>query len=176
MLFYLVISCSCDLVIILHNNYSSRTSHIHYIHVTLCMHDLLAHDLSSWFSCYCYYFQISILSNISYFLFQCPTYTVTAFSYSFFYYSFPSCTPAGPLLMNLYYFSVSRLESWYREMIVEHILVQLFFGEFNFISWLVLLSYDGWYCLWLCVSYMCFYPCAWLYMHICVLSCSLLTA
>jgi len=47
MLFYLVILSSCDLVIMLHDSYLSRTSHIHYIHVTPCMHDLIVHDLSS---------------------------------------------------------------------------------------------------------------------------------
>ena len=48
MLFYLVISSSCDLVIMLHESYLSRTFHVHYIHGTLCMHSLLVHDLSSW--------------------------------------------------------------------------------------------------------------------------------
>ena len=48
MLFYLVISCSCDFVIILHNSYSSRISHVHYIHVITFMHGLIVHDLSSW--------------------------------------------------------------------------------------------------------------------------------
>jgi len=41
------------------------------------------------YSCYCYYFQSSILPNILFLLFQCPTRTVTAFSYFLFYYSFP---------------------------------------------------------------------------------------
>jgi len=48
-LFYLVISCSCDLVIMLRDSYSSRTIHVSYIHVTTCMHDLLVYDLSFWF-------------------------------------------------------------------------------------------------------------------------------
>jgi len=73
-------------------------------------------------------------------------------------------------------FSVSISESRYRELIVEQILVQLFSGEFSFFSWLVLFKYGGWYWLWFCISYMWFYPCFWLYMHICVLSCSFLTA
>jgi len=88
----------------------------------------------------------------------------------------PSCTLVGPLLTDHYYFSVSKSENRYRELIIEYILVQLFFGEFNFISWLVLFRYGGWYCLCFSNSYMCFYPYAWLYIHICVLSCSLLTA
>jgi len=71
MLFYLVISSSIDFVIMLHHSYSSRTLHVHYIHVTLCMHDFLVHDLSSYYPCNCYYFQFSILPNI---LFLCPTY------------------------------------------------------------------------------------------------------
>jgi len=79
---------------------------------------------------------------------------------------FPSCTLAGPLLTDLNYFLVSRSDSRYRELIVEHILVLLFSGEFYFFSWLVLFRYGGWYCLWFCVSYMWFYPCARLYMHI----------
>ena len=37
-----------NLVIILHSSYSSRISHVHYIHVTPCMHDLIVYDLSSW--------------------------------------------------------------------------------------------------------------------------------
>ena len=57
------------------------------------------------------------------------------------------CTLVGPLLANLYYFSVSRTESRYRELIVEHILIQLFSGEFSFffltcliqIWWMILL-------------------------------------
>ena len=40
------------------------------------------------YSCYCY-FQFSILPNILFFLFQCPTCTVTAFLYFLFYCSFP---------------------------------------------------------------------------------------
>jgi len=143
----LLCNLSCDLVIILCDSYSSRTSHVHYIHVTPCMHCLLLHDLPSWFSCYCYYFQFLILSNISYFLIKCPTCTVTAFSYSPFYCSFPSCIFAGPLLTYLYYFSVSRLQNQYRELIIEHILIQSFSGEFSFFSWLVLFRYGEWYCL-----------------------------
>ena len=65
---------------------------------------------------------------------------------------------------------LSRSESWCRKLIVEHILVQLFSGEFSFFYWLVLFRYGGWYCLWFSFSYMYFYPCAWLYMHIRVLS------
>ena len=102
--YYLVISCSCDFMIMLHDSYSFRTSHVHCIHVTLCMHDFLVHDLSSYYPCYCYYFQFSILPNI---LFLCPTYCYYIFIFSP-YCSFPSCTLAGPLLTNLYYFSVSR--------------------------------------------------------------------
>jgi len=40
------------------------------------------------YSCYYYYFKFSILPNISFLLFLCPTCTVTAVSYSLFYYSF----------------------------------------------------------------------------------------
>jgi len=47
---------------------------------------------------------------------------------------FPSCTLPGPVLMDLYYFSVSRLESEYRELIVERILVQPYSGKFSFFS------------------------------------------
>ena len=140
------------------------------IYVTSCMHGLIVHDLSSWFSCYCYYFQFLILPNL---LFLCPTYCYYIFIFSPYCFVY-SCWSAsdGPL----YYFSVSRSERWYRELFIDHILVQLFSSEFSFLSWLVLFRYSGWYCLWFCFSYMWFYPCAWLYMHICVLSCSLLTA
>jgi len=62
---------------------------------------------------------------------------------------FLSCTLIGPLLTNLYYFSVSRSESRYRELIVEHILIQLFSDEFSFffltcliqIWWMILLMF-----------------------------------
>ena len=89
--------------------------------------------------------------------------------------------PLRVLLMStsdrpLYYFSAFRSESWYRELFVDHTLVQLFSSEFSFLSWLVLFRYSGWYCLWFYFSYMWFYPCAWFYMHIYVLYCSLLTA
>ena len=85
------------------------------------------------------------------------------------------CTLAGLLLMDLYYFSISRSESRYIELIIEHILVQLLSGEFSFFSWLVLFRYAGWYCLYFSILYMWFCHHAWLYIHICVLSCSLLT-
>ena len=43
-----------------------------------------------------------------------------------------TCTLVGPLLTDYYYFSVSRSESQYRELIVNRILVQSFSGEFSF--------------------------------------------
>jgi len=46
-LFYLVILSSCVLVIMLHDSYLSRTSHIHYICITPCIHDFIVHDWSS---------------------------------------------------------------------------------------------------------------------------------
>jgi len=85
LLFYLVVSCSCNLVIMLYDSYSSRTSHVHYIHVRPCMHGRLAQNPLSRFSCYCYYNQFSIMLIILFLLFQCPTRVVTIlFSYSFF--------------------------------------------------------------------------------------------
>ena len=57
---------------------------------------------------------------------------------------FPLCL-IGPLLMDLYYFSISISKSQYRELIIEHILVQLFSVEFSFFSWLVIFRYSGWY-------------------------------
>ena len=90
----------------------------------------------------------------------CPTYCYYIFIFSLLsLFSFVySCWSAsdGPF----YYFSVFRSESWHRELFVDHILVQLFSGEFNFLSWLVLFRYSGWYCLWFSFSYMWFYPCA----------------
>ena len=57
------------------------------------------------------------------------------------------CTLTCLLLTDLYYFSVSKSESQYRELIIEHILVQLFSSEFSFffltcliqIWWMILL-------------------------------------
>ena len=86
---------------------------------------------------------------------------------------FPSCTLAGLVLTDLYYFSVSRSESWYRKWIVEHILVQLSSSEFSFFFDLSYVDVVDDIVYISVFSYMCFYPCAWLYMHICVLSCSL---
>ena len=49
--YHVILSCdieflwSCDYVT---RQYLFRTFHVHYIYVTLCMHGLLAHDLSSW--------------------------------------------------------------------------------------------------------------------------------
>ena len=67
------------LVIILHDSYLSRTSHVHYIHVTPCMHDLIVHDLSLDYSCDCYYIQFLIFPYI---LFLCPTYCYYIFIFS----------------------------------------------------------------------------------------------
>ena len=97
-------------MIMLYDSYSSMTSHVHYIHGTPCMHDRLAHDPSSRFFCYCYYYQFSIIQIILFLLFQCATHVVTTIFIFFFYCSFPSCTLVGPLLTDLYYFAVSRLE------------------------------------------------------------------
>ena len=106
MLFYLVISCSCDLVIMLHDSFLSRTSHVHYIHVIIpCMHGLIVHDLSSRL------FMLLLLPSVldtakhiilmSYLLFlhlHILSFTVL----------FLLCTLAGPLLMDLYiiFFSI----------------------------------------------------------------------
>jgi len=104
------------------------------------MHDLIVHDLSSDYSCYCYYIQFLIFPNI---LFLCHTYLyyIFIFSHSCFMHSCWS-TSDGPL----YYFSVFRSESRYRELSVDNILVQLFSGEFSFpsltcliqIKWMIL--------------------------------------
>jgi len=106
------------------------------------------------YSCYYYYFQFSILPNI---LFLCPTYCYYIFIFSPYCFVY-SCWSAsdGPLL----YFSVFRSESRYRELFIDHILVQLFSGEFSFLSWLALFRYSGWYYLWFSFSYIWFYPCA----------------
>jgi len=114
-------------------------------------------------SYYFYYFNALLVSLLN---FHFLSFTVP----------FPLCTLAGPLLTDFYYFLVSRWERGYRELIVEHILVQLFSAEFSFFSWLVLFRYGGWYCLFFSILYMWFCHRAWLYIHICVLSYSLLTA
>ena len=126
------------------------------------------------YSYYCCYFQFPIMLIILFLLFQYLICAVTTFFIFFFYcpfvYSYWYASDG------LYYFSVSRSENRYREFIVDPIMVQPHFGELVSLSWLVLFRYGGWYWLWFYASYMCFYPCAWLYMHICLLSCSLLTA
>ena len=45
---------------------------------------------------------------------------------------FTSCTLVGPVLTDLYYFSMFRSESRYRELIVERILNQFSSGKFSF--------------------------------------------
>ena len=119
-----MISCSCDLVITLHDSYSSKTSHVHYIHITPCTYDLLVHDLSS--RLFLLLLLLSVFDTAKHFvlIISMPYWTVTVFSYSLFYCLFlSSCTLVGPLLTDLYYFSVFRSESQYRELIVENILV-----------------------------------------------------
>ena len=51
------------------------------------------------YSCYCYYFQFSILPKYYAYVLL----IITTSSCSLFYHSFPSCTLAGPLLTDLYY-------------------------------------------------------------------------
>ena len=100
---------SCDLMFLWFCDYTTQQLLVQDISCSLyicyIMHArLLVHNMSSRFSCYCYYYQFSIILIILFLLFQYPTCTVTVFSYSLFYCSFPSYTLAGPLLTNLYYF------------------------------------------------------------------------
>ena len=165
--FYLVISCSCDYITqqLLIQDISCSLYSCHNIHTrspcTWSIILIISVIVITFSFRYCqiyysYYFN-TLLALLLHFHILSPTVL------------FSLCTLAGPVLTNLYYFSVSRLGSWYRELIVEHILVQSFSGEFSFFSWLVLFRYDGWYCLCFSISYMCFYPCALVYMHIYVL-------
>jgi len=84
------------------------------------------------YSYYCYYFQFSILPNNYSYYFHALLVLLLHFHILSFTILFPSCTVVGLVLMDLYYFLVFRSESRYRGLIVEHILVQLSFGEFSF--------------------------------------------
>jgi len=143
MLFYLVISCSYNLVIILHNSYSSGISHVCYI-----CHIMHARSYCTW-SIILIFFLLLLLSVLD------TAKHIVLMSYLlllhlrilFFIVLFPSCTLAGLLLTDhYYYYSIFRSASWYGEMIVEYILAQLFSSEFSSFSWLVLFRYSGWYC------------------------------
>ena len=157
------------LVIMLHDSYlSGRLMFIIYMSHHACTVLLYMIYLLD-YSCYYYYFQPSILPNI---LFLCPTYCYYIFIFSLllFFSLRVLCWSAsdGPL----YYFSVFRSGSWYWELFVDHILVSLFSGEFSFLLDLSYsdivddIVYDSYVIL----------SCAWLYVHICVLSYLLLTA
>jgi len=81
--FKIVILCSGNLVIMLHDIYSSRTSHVYYIHVMTCIHGQTIHDLLFCYSSRC-------CQHID-LLFLHPIYTVTIFSYFCFCCLFLSC-------------------------------------------------------------------------------------
>ena len=76
----------CELVIMIHDSYSSKTSHAHYTHVTARMHEHTVHDLL-------FYFRYSSLycQTCWFFLFWCPISNVTIFSCLYFCCSFLSC-------------------------------------------------------------------------------------
>jgi len=127
-------------VIILHNSYSSRTSHVHYIYMShhACMISLYIISRLD--------FPVIVLNTANYISllismpYSCCDYIFHILS---FIVLFPSCTLAGPLLTDhYYYFSVSRSISWYRVLIVDHILVLRWV---QFFSWFVLFRYSGWY-------------------------------
>ena len=128
------------------------------------------------YSCFCHYFQFLILVIILFLLFQCPTHAVSTFSYSLFYCSFTFVCLPGPLLTDHYYFSVFRSKSWYSELIVEHIVVLLFWGEFSLFPFLACLIQIWWIISFmiLCFIYVLLSLRLVIY-HTCVLSCSLLT-
>ena len=87
------------LVIMLHDSFLSRTFHVHYIHITLCMHGLLVHDLSSWL--FLLLLLLSVLDTAKH---------IILMSYLLFLHFhilslivlFPSCTLASPLLTDFY--------------------------------------------------------------------------
>ena len=129
MLFY-VILCSYYLV---YYTTVTRPRHLMFIlymsHHTCMVSLYMIYCLD--FSCYCYYYHFSILP-IKLFLFQYPTCAITTFFIFFFYCPFMySCWSASD---GLYYFSISRFERRYRELVINHILVQLFSSEFSFFS------------------------------------------
>jgi len=100
MLFYLVISSSCDLMIMLHDSYLSRIFQVHYIHVTLCMHGLLVHDLSS--RLFLLLLLLSVLDTTKHIVLM--SYLLLLYFHILsFIVLFPSCALAGPLLTDPYY-------------------------------------------------------------------------
>jgi len=140
-------------VIMLHNIYLSRTSHVYYIHVTTWIHEHTVHDL---FFCYCSRY----CQTYWYFIFTFYLYYHYIFIFLLLLFVLFLCTLAGPVLIDLYYFSVNRSESQYRVLIIEHIMIQPLLRWVSSITWLVLFRYGGWYCLWFSILYMCFHLCA----------------
>ena len=74
------------LVIMLHDSYLSRTSHVHYIHITPCMHGHIAHDLSFWL--FLILLLPSVLETDKHIIFLCPIdyYYIFIFSLLLFFF------------------------------------------------------------------------------------------
>jgi len=131
----------------LHNSYSFRTSHIHYVHVTSCMVFLyLIYRLD---------FSVIVITFSSRYYFNALLVLLLYLHILSFIVLLSSCTLAGPL-MNLYYFSVSRSERRHRELIINHILVQLFCDEFSLFPYLACLIQMWWMILFMFQYFMCF--------------------
>jgi len=98
-----------DLMIMIHNSYSSRTSHVYFIHVTICMHVHTVHDLL-----FCY----SSRYCKTYWSFILTPYLYRHYIFMFLLLLFVSflCTLAGPVLAVLYQFSISKSKSRYRRV------------------------------------------------------------
>jgi len=106
--------------------------------------------------CYCCYFQFSILPTYCSYYFNALIILLLYVHILSSTVLFPLCTLAGLILTDLYYFSVPRSESQYRELFIDPIMIQPYFGELVSLSWLVLFRCNGSYCWWFCISYMCF--------------------
>ena len=94
-----MISSSWDLVIMFHDSYLSRTSHVHYIHVTPCMHDFIVHDLSS--RLFLLLLLLSVL-DISKHIVLMSYLLLLHFHILSFIVLFPLCTLTSSLLTDLY--------------------------------------------------------------------------
>jgi len=82
------------LVIMLHDSYLSKTSHVHYIHITPCMHGLIVHDLSFWL--FLLLLLPSVLDTAKHIIFMSYLLLLHLYILSF-TVLFPSCTLTGLL-------------------------------------------------------------------------------
>jgi len=86
-------------MIMLHDSYLSRTSHVHYIYVTSCMHGFIVHDLSS--RLFLLLLLLLVLDTAKYIVLMSYL-LLLHFHILSFIVLFPSCTLASLLLTDLY--------------------------------------------------------------------------